>query len=164
MRVVSRTLVLALAASSIFASHATAQEDGVTLDPRDPAAKEYALPVESARRDASGEEASGVQHGSADSAPFGAGVTASGAPASGSAAGDDSASGAAATDVAGAPNAGVTSESGTGSTTVPGATPVNASADGPGSTATLLGGGLAALLIVGIGGLALRATRGPDPS
>ncbi len=42
-------LILALTAST-----AAAQEDGVTVDPRSPAGKQYALPIDQARRDATG--------------------------------------------------------------------------------------------------------------
>ena len=52
-RCIAATLVavgVALSAPSAFA-----QEEGVTLDPGSPTAKEYALPIEQARRDAGGE-------------------------------------------------------------------------------------------------------------
>jgi hypothetical protein len=78
---------------------ASAQDSGVHVDPNSPAGKEYALPLDSARRDASGGASSGGSGG--DSAPlFGAGISRGGgssgesATSSGSGSGDGKANGA----------------------------------------------------------------------
>ena len=61
---------------------ATAQDDGVHVDPNSPAGKEYALPLDSARREARGGATSGG--GSGDSAPlFGVGISERGGSSSG---------------------------------------------------------------------------------
>lgn len=52
---------------------AAAQGDGVVVDPETPAGKEYALPLEAARRDASG--AVGGNTGSQSAPLFGAGIS-----------------------------------------------------------------------------------------
>lgn len=55
------------------AGDAVAQGDGVHVDPKTPAGKEYALPLETARRDAAGGASEGA---SSDAAPlFGAGIS-----------------------------------------------------------------------------------------
>jgi hypothetical protein len=63
---------------------ASAQDKGVHVDPNSPAGKEYALPLDSARREASGGASSGSSSG--DSAPlFGAGISRGGGSSGGGA-------------------------------------------------------------------------------
>lgn len=69
--------VCAAVSLAIFAANAgqgVAQDNGVHVDPDSPAGKEYALPLDSARRAAEGQNASG---GSSDAAAplFGAGIS-----------------------------------------------------------------------------------------
>jgi hypothetical protein len=66
------TLVVLLAGGSL-APTAVAQEDGVFVDPDSPAGKEYAIPLDQARRDAAGGGAAGGGGGSGQSL-FGAGI------------------------------------------------------------------------------------------
>lgn len=71
----------AVALACLFASAggAGAQSDGVHVDPESPAGKEYALPLESARRDAAGGAPSSggaTSSGGSDPAPlFGEGIS-----------------------------------------------------------------------------------------
>lgn len=134
---------------------ALAQEEGVTLDPGDPAAKEYSLPHAEARREASGSAGAPTQQGSADAELFGEGVSKDGeAKASGD---GSSASGAAdGTDASANPDASAT----TASAPAPGDDEVEAG--GFSSTTVLLGGAALALLAAAGGGFTLRALRGPD--
>jgi hypothetical protein len=64
-------LIAALLAVSLPAV-ATAQDDGVTVDPDSPTGKEYAIPLERARQEAAGARGSG-----AETPLFGEGVSAS---------------------------------------------------------------------------------------
>lgn len=66
------TLLLALHAPAAYAQ----SENGVTVDPRSPAGKEYALPIDRARRDAD----DSTDSGRASTPAFGAGVRADRAP------------------------------------------------------------------------------------
>jgi hypothetical protein len=60
----------------ILASPVAAQEPGVHVDPNSPAGKEYAIPIDQARRQAEGASAGNGSHGSSGSAPlFGAGIS-----------------------------------------------------------------------------------------
>ena len=66
------TLGLALVGSPV----ATAQDDGVHVDPNSPAGKEYALPLDQARRDTSGTGGANSAGGTPGGAPlFGAGIS-----------------------------------------------------------------------------------------
>lgn len=67
-----RIAIAAVALLAPSASEAIAQDDGVRVDPDSPAGKEYALPLDSARRDAAGTPSAGAR----DEAPlFGAGIS-----------------------------------------------------------------------------------------
>lgn len=143
---------------------ALGQEEGVTLDPGDPAAKEYSLPTEEARRETSEGTGAAVRHGANDSALFGEGVSRDDdAPNSGS--------GTAASSDAG-DEAGNTDEATPAATGTDGARGSGAEAqlqqasvsEGPSSALVLGGGGLLVLAAAGIGGLVLRQTRGPADS
>lgn len=158
-----RFLAVALLGGALFASAAPtpvyAQEEGVTLDPGDPAAKEYALPHAEARREASGASEAPTQQGSSDAELFGEGVS--------RADGSDSSTSASKASSAGSGEGGAganpTTPSAATTSTDPAATgddPVEAG--GVGSTAVLVGGGLVALVLAAGGGVALRALRGPD--
>ncbi|MGI8873775.1 MAG: hypothetical protein ACR2KP_05515 [Egibacteraceae bacterium] len=59
-----------IAAMTGAAAPAQAQDPGVTFEPGSPSGKEYAIPLEEARRDAGGE-----RPGSAGSLPFGIGIS-----------------------------------------------------------------------------------------
>lgn len=74
---ISAALTLALTAST-----AAAQEDGVTVDPNSPAGKEYVLPIDQARRDATGGGGSkgGKSQGGRPTPAFGEGVRPETAP------------------------------------------------------------------------------------
>lgn len=140
---------------------ASAQEDGVTIDGDAPAAKEYALPHEEARREAAG--GSTAQLGARDSAKFGEGL------------GDESAAGGAAASVSIRPNpadAGKRAATAARSADAAQAAAAAATAkqlaaagvedDGPSGTAVLIGGGALALIAVLVGGFGLRAVRRHD--
>lgn len=151
MRRPSRTqfATLAALATLLAAAPAWAQEEGVTLDPSDPAAKEYALPYEQARREAAGDGDQAVVQGSRASGAFGEGVTPDAEKRETT---DDAPADASAT----TPPAGGSGGTGTGA----GSTETTAST-GLSSTTALVGGGLLALVAAGLGGVALRAVRGP---
>ena len=75
-------LLVALAGISWLAPAAVAQEEGVFVDPGSPTGKEYAIPFESARREA--DPSGGSAGAPPGTAPlFGAGIVASGASAGG---------------------------------------------------------------------------------
>ncbi len=141
---------------------AFSQEDGVTLDPGDPAAKEYALPHEEARREAGAAPNAPVEPGTRDSALFGAGVRPDGAT-------TPEAPDAPTTDQGNEPTP--TTVEGTGDTdgstddaSEPSAAASSSSSGGGsgiGATTALLGGGAAALFVALLGGLGLRAVRSP---
>ncbi len=159
-----RTLTTALATTAILATFASpialAQEEGVTLDPSDPAAKEYALPHDEARRDASGEASGTVTQGGGGAAPFGEGVSRDSETETAAARGSKGA--AAAGDAAAEREAPATTTG--GATDTPGASdrpPAPTEAGGLNSTGALILGGGLALLVAGLGGFALRALRGP---
>lgn len=69
-------LLLGLFVAFSAPSPSFAQEEGVTLDPNSPAAKEYDLPVDRARRDSSGSSGDKKSSSSGDgsSVPFGEGI------------------------------------------------------------------------------------------
>ena len=68
--------VIAALASLLVAAPASAQEDGVFLDPDSPSAKEYQLPLESERRQADPEQepSAGIVQGERSSPIFGTGI------------------------------------------------------------------------------------------
>jgi hypothetical protein len=73
IRWVVSSAVLLLVSLGGGAGDAVAQGEGVHVDPKTPAGKEYALPLESARRDAAGGAETGAN---SDAAPlFGAGIS-----------------------------------------------------------------------------------------
>jgi hypothetical protein len=67
---------LAALASLVFAAPAPDQQDGVFIDPDSPSAKEYAIPLESERRqaDPGREPEAGIVQGERSSPIFGAGI------------------------------------------------------------------------------------------
>ena len=68
--------VMAVLASLLLAAPASAQEDGVFIDPDSPSAKEYSLPLESERRQADPEQepSAGIVQGERSSPIFGTGI------------------------------------------------------------------------------------------
>jgi hypothetical protein len=72
----SRIVVFCLIGLLCSASGASAQEDGVTVDPESPSAKEYAIPLDAARRQANPNDRARAQRTAEDDpAPlFGAGI------------------------------------------------------------------------------------------
>ena len=152
MRRLLTTFALALVAATAAAAPGYAQEDGVTLDPSDPAAKEYALPVEQARREASGAGDAPVAQGSRTAETFGVGVTPDADK------GKDKGEGNAEGDAKATTPAASSGDGDAASKPAPATQEASAEM---GSTAVLIGGGLATLLIAGFGGFALRAVRGP---
>jgi hypothetical protein len=148
--------VLALGCAPAFAAHTvqptSGLEPGVTIDEGSPAAKEYALALTQARHTGS----KGVSASSSE-APFGAGITppASGGKGSGPKGGTRGASGTSSRSGA---------ESGHATPALPaavlGATRTAASS-GNGSVLALLGGGVAILVLGGLGGVVLRHSRRP---
>lgn len=156
------SLLLATLAISAAPTGAMGQEDGVTLDPGDPAAKEYALPTEEARRETSKGTGAAIEHGANDSALFGEGVSRD----------DDATKQAGATnrsgktgDGADEPDATTPASAATGSggggTGGPNEPDEASLSGGPSSGLVLAGGGLLVLAAAGVGGFALRALRSP---
>lgn len=152
--------VAVLALTGVATGTAAAQDAGVQVDPESPAGKEYALPLDSARRDAAGAAA---PYNAAEPGPplFGTGISAR-------AAADDEAD----------PNE--AGDRGRGSKVRPGERPETAPAT-PGaiaaarSTDDAAAGGLSAsvataaialgvLLVGGLVGLSVRAARRGDPA
>jgi hypothetical protein len=156
---------------------ASAQESGIVVDRNSPAGKEYALPLDTARRDAAGASDSPVapNASSASKSPlFGHGVsrevaTPTGVPAAKSTGAKKRAtktekrasSASSNTGTAAAPSSAATAPD----------RPATDAGDrlametaGGGSSTALIGGGLGALLIVALGGAALRAVRDPEDS
>lgn len=161
--------LVALASALSTAPVTFAQEEGVTLDPGDPAAKEYALPHEEARREAGDSPDTKVQPGSRDSSLFGEGVTPE--PSKGNAKRSGAAGDA---DADSKPASKPKSESkDDASATSPSREALAAlgqsgdggsggdSGSGPGASVALVGGGAAVLFAVLLGGFGLRAVRGP---
>lgn len=145
--------ILALGCLTVSAQAATGLEPGVHLDPGSPAAKEYALPLNQARQ-----TGGGSRHASTGSAAlFGAGIKPPGSGGSGqgrSSAGNT-------------PSGARHGTSGASSSEV--GTPVPAivlraarsqtAANGNGSTLTLLGGGVAILILGAFGGTVMRRSH-----
>jgi hypothetical protein len=68
-------ILIALILAALAAPPASAQEDGVFVDPDSPAGKEYAVPLEEARREASGASAGGSSGDRGGGQPlFGVGI------------------------------------------------------------------------------------------
>jgi hypothetical protein len=159
-------VVLLAVSVAATTSPAFAGGSGVTVDPNSPTAKEYALPLDSARHDAGG---GGTAKTPGKSSPlFGAGVTRDQAAAPAAAA--------AAAVVAGTAGGGgrkrgrtgkLTSGLSTAAATVPmldraSTSNPTASVGGSGSSTALVGGGAVILLLAALGGFALRAVRRPE--
>jgi hypothetical protein len=159
------------------AAPALALEPGVHLDPGSPAEKEYVLRLNQARQTGAPAHGEGSGEGSAPNL-FGAGIT---PPSSGGPRGAPSGAAGARSGREGTQNArGGSQTSGTprarrGSRPASHATspPLPASvlraarspdSAGDGSLLTLIGGGLAILVIGGFGGTVLRHSRRPNPS
>jgi len=151
LRVLGIFLTVALAAPGT----ASAAEKGVTIDPGSPSAKEYALPLETARRDANGEQHRPVRPGDRDSEPFGVGISPDSPSKRGGAGGVSEADA----------NADADRNHGDG-TSRPRSSIDRASASriddqdaGIGSSTAMLGGGAGILVLVGVGAAALRTLR-----
>ena len=173
-RRVARRLIATLAATATVSGAATAvaQEPGVHIDPESPTAKEYAIPLEDARRqaDPSRPRSAPVVQGSRSSPLFGAGVSAArprsaatgaGRPrsgagdSSGDAGGGSSASGGRADGTGSADRSAPVTESVIEAAAQPGAP-----AGGGGSTALWVGLGAVVLGLGAAGGVALRRRMG----
>jgi hypothetical protein len=149
--------VLAFSAVSASAALAAAQptsgvEPGVTIDEGSPAAKEYSLALTQARH-----AGSAGAHGEASEAPFGAGITPPSSGGSGSAKGGRAAGGAAVQGTTSAKSAGAPA-------TLPASVlraARSSTGAGSGSSLALLGGGVAILVLGGLGGIVLRHSRRP---
>jgi hypothetical protein len=141
------------------AGQGVAQDDGVHVDPKSPAGKEYALPLDQARRDAAGGDAPG--RGSGDSAPlFGAGISKGSAGRSSGEAGtrpEDAQNG--------SPNS-ATEDPVVGGTDATQAARAVAADTGGGLSADVLTLliALGVLVVGGLIGLSVRAVRGTDQS
>jgi len=146
-----------MAFALLTAPSALAAEPGVTIDPGSPSAKEYALPVDSARRDASGQPAKAVTPGARDAPLFGEGIKPDKRGSGGRVEGSSVGKGDKIADTnrgsidasAAAPSARLSS---------------SGDDDDAGSTTTLIAGGGGVLLLAILGGLGLRAVRGPERS
>jgi hypothetical protein len=153
--------VLALSGLTATAQAGTGLEPGVHIDPGSPAAKEYALPLNQARQSGAGSSSSRSSSG----ALFGAGIKppgSGGSPHSGSGARDTAAGG------RGLPSkAGAATASGSQSalpSAVLRASSSRASSGNGGSILALLGGGVAILVLGGLGGMVLKRSRHSAPS
>jgi hypothetical protein len=165
VRVLAGMTALSFGCAPAYAYGTTAQptagvEPGVTIDEGSPAAKEYALALTQARRTGSGATGS---HASSSEAPFGAGIT---PPASPGAGGGGSAGGTPTHSHA----RGVTPRAtGAGGKARPSAPSLPAAvlragrttSSGEDSVLALLGGGVAILVLGGLGGVILRHNRRP---
>ena len=147
-----------LCALALTASAAAAAEDEVFVDPGSPSGKEYALPIDSARKQAAG-DARNTSSGSQATPLFGEGVDRDAGSAGGSGSGHS--------DVDGGSRRGGASGDGGGETSSPqradpdGGTPVTARAqaaspDGGSGTIAIIGAGAGVLLLGGAIGLVLR--------
>jgi hypothetical protein len=163
VRVMGVSMAIALAVVTICsfatsAGAATGLEPGVHVDPGSPAAKEYALPLNQARKTGTSTA------GSAAAAPFGAGIH------SGRGSGGSPSVGGASPKGAirdGARPAGNSVASGSpGKSTVPAvvlrASAQRSSSGGEGSVLALLGGGIAVLVLGGFGGVVMRRSHRGD--
>ncbi len=135
----------------LWASPVAAQEPGVHVDPNSPAGKEYAIPIDQARRQADGGSSAKGSHGPSGSAAlFGAGISARGGRSAGGSSGTRGTGDSAGSSKGGAD--GSVKSGGAVSQGVKGASarPAVAASTGSGSNATLLTAGLvAAVLLAG---------------
>lgn len=153
--------VLAMSCSAASAQAATGLEPGVHIDPGSPAAKEYALPLNQARR-------TGLPRttGSPAAVPFGAGIHASGGSAPRSSADGSSRHG---TVGSGARPLNVSKANGGSrrTDTIPPAilraANERAASKGNGSILALVGGGVAILVLGGFGGMIMRRSHRATP-
>jgi hypothetical protein len=149
---------LACACAAAWPGAAVALEPGVHVDPRSPAAKEYALPLNQARqtgeagRNATGSSGSGSSSGEA--ALFGAGIK---PPRGGS-----GPRGNGTTAVHAAPGSGSAPAQLAAATDPAISRALHESGGGDGSTLALIGGGVAVLVLGGFGGTVLRHSRRPS--
>jgi hypothetical protein len=154
-----------LSCGTAFGQGATDLEPGVHVDPGSPAAKEYALPLNQARR-------TGAAPASHESPPeaalFGAGIKppgSSGPPRSGPGSGGRASTG---RRISGATRAAGTALSESDPGTLPPAVLRAARSQGAGGGAdsllVLLGGGVVILVLGGFGGTVLRHNRRPTSS
>jgi len=133
---------------------ASGLEPGVHVDPGSPAAKEYALPLNQARQTGGGSS----PQSSSEGALFGAGIKppSSGSPHGGSGRSDG-------TTAAGGAVIGSGSKTALAEDVLRAAR-AHESASGDGSILTLIGGGVAILVLGGFGGTVLRHGRRPTSS
>jgi hypothetical protein len=134
-----RRLLLVATVLGVCAAVQTPMATGkVHVDPSGPAGQQYALPLDSARGEAAGDETAGTPGSSSKAPLFGQGIK----PASGKAdaQSDRGGSGRTRTDRSRAGN------------TVPAGNPSTRSEDGNGSSNLWIAGLVAALLLVGVGG------------
>ncbi|MCA1569087.1 MAG: hypothetical protein LC798_01955 [Chloroflexi bacterium] len=154
-----RGLLLMLCALALTAPAAAAAEDEVFVDPGSPSGKEYALPVDSARKQAAG-DARNKSSNSQATPLFGEGVDRDAGSAGGG-------SGSGESDAGGGSGRGGASGDGGGEASSPqradpeGGTPVTARAqaaspDGGSGTIAIIGAGAGVLLLGGAIGLVLR--------
>jgi hypothetical protein len=147
--------VVTICSFAVSARAATGLEPGVHLDPGSPAAKEYALPLNQARR-------TGTSTASpAAAAPFGAGIHSGRGPKKTSSVGRASPKGAAGD---GATPVSASAASGSPGTSIVPAAVLRASGEhsssgGDGSILALLGGGIAVLVFGGFGGVVMRRSH-----
>ncbi len=151
--------MLALSCLAVSVQAATGLEPGVHADPGSPAAKEYALPLNQARQ--AGERA-GSHASSGSTALFGAGIK---PPGSGGSSGSG-ASGRADARAGGAQPSAHRNTSGPAPSNQGSSVPAimraarsQASSSGSGSLLTLLGGGVAILVLGAFGGTVMRRSR-----
>lgn len=154
---VLRVLLLLVCGLALFASPAAAQDDDVQVDPDSPSGREYALPVDSARSQAS--KGSSTRRSAGQAAPlFGEGVRsgAGGGGAGDSAQADKTASKAGPSDDAGE-DEDASSALRRAATSTPQTLRAQAAApDGGSSLLVIVGVGAGVLLAGGLIGLALR--------
>jgi hypothetical protein len=154
--VVGTFTVVALSCVAVSAQAGTGLEPGVHADPGSPAAKEYALPLNQARQAAG----SGDHANSGSAALFGSGIKPPGSGGSGGSGRADSRAGSAQRstrrDASGpAPS----NHSSSVPAVVLRAARSQASSSGSGSLLTLLGGGVAILVLGAFGGTVMRRSR-----
>jgi hypothetical protein len=162
LAVVTMAIVLAVVTIFSFATAGVASglEPGVHVDPGSPAAKEYALPLNQARGTGSAPAA-----GQAAATPFGAGIHPGGGSGSGSAGGRPSAQ--KATHIGATPVSARGPSGSPGTSIVPAAvlraSGEHGSSGGDGSILALVGGGVAVLVLGGLGGIVMRRARRATP-
>ncbi len=152
-----RSALIALVVLAVAAPPAIAQEDGVFVDPDSPAGREYAVPLEEARREATG-TAGGTTESDGDQL-FGVGIerSSSGGRGAGGAKGSGVAGGG-----GGNSDGGNQAGSGEPAPTGQSAAAIEAAASG-GSSAGLTAGIAGSVLLLGLlGGLGLRRVLRDD--